>query len=100
MRMVRPLTFIFTLLGMIPSSAPAANAATRNVACSGDITSALSAAVSASANEDIVNIGAGSCSMGGVTISDKNITIQGAGQGVTKIAAQSRIRAMDHDRLE
>src|SRR4029077_685232 len=55
---------------------------------SGDITSALNTAISASATGDTVNISAGSCSMSAISISDKNITIEGAGQGVTSITAQ------------
>ena len=62
---------------------------TRNVTCSGDITSALTTAISASADGDIVNIGAGSCSMGSITITDKNITVQGQGKASTIITAAS-----------
>lgn len=65
----------------------AAEAATRNVACSGNITSALQSAISASAAGDIVNIGAGSCSMNPITINDKNITIQGQGKTSTVVTA-------------
>lgn len=64
-----------------------AQAATRNVACSGNITSALQSAISASSTGDIVNIGAGSCSMNPITITDKNITIQGQGKTGTLITA-------------
>lgn len=62
---------------------------TRNVTCSGDITSALTTAIGASADGDIVNIGAGSCSMGNITVTDKNITIQGQGKASTIITAAS-----------
>lgn len=58
---------------------------TRNVTCSGDISSAVQTAANASADGDIVNIGAGSCTMSGLLIQDKAITIQGQGQGVTNI---------------
>lgn len=61
---------------------------TRNVMCTADITSALTTAIGNSADGDIVSISAGSCSMSGITINDKNITIQGAGQGVTNITAE------------
>jgi hypothetical protein len=64
---------------------------TRYVAASGDITSALNAAIAASVSGDIIEIGAGACSMSSAVsmISDKNIKIQGAGKGVTVITADS-----------
>jgi hypothetical protein len=68
--------------------APPSWAATRSVTCSGDITSALSGAVSASADGDTVSISAGSCSMQRISINDKNITIQGAGKDRTLITAE------------
>ena len=59
-------------------------AATRNVACSGgDITSALQTAINASADGDVVSVGAGSCSAGTVSWANKDITVQGQGKGVT-----------------
>jgi Divergent InlB B-repeat domain len=84
---MRFLAFAFLLIAMaLPGGA---SAATTNVSCNGgDITSALNTAISASATGDTVNISAGSCSMSAVTINDKNITIQGAGQGATNITAQ------------
>jgi hypothetical protein len=65
-------------------------ATTRNVTCSGTITSALNSAISASSNGDIVQISAGSCSMGALNMmTNKNITIQGAGKDSTVITANS-----------
>jgi hypothetical protein len=64
------------------------HAATRSVPCSGDITSALQAAVNASADGDVVSIGSGNCSTTGrISMTDKNITVQGQGKGVTNISA-------------
>ena len=63
---------------------------TRSVTCSGDITAAVKLTIAASADGDLVAIGAGTCSMGNLgTITDKNITIQGAGKGVTVITADA-----------
>lgn len=87
-------------LSWMPASAAFALAATvfatpswgttRNVTCSGDITSAMNSAISSSVDGDIVNISAGSCSMNRLnSISDKNITIQGAGKASTLITANS-----------
>jgi len=69
--------------------APAAQAATtRSVTCSGDITSAMNSAVSSSVDGDTITISAGSCTMSRLnTITDKNITIQGAGKASTLITA-------------
>jgi hypothetical protein len=61
----------------------------RNVACSGTITSTLQSAINASADSDVVNIGAGSCASGQVTWSDKNIKVQGQGIGVTTVSGLS-----------
>ena len=72
------LLILFLLCGL-------ASAATRNVTCSGTITTALQAAVDASSDDDIVNIGAGSCSTAQVSFSNKNITIQGQGQSSTEL---------------
>lgn len=72
---------------LVPS---AAVAATRTVPCSGDITAALNGAIAASVNGDVVTIGAGSCAMGRLAmISNKNITIQGAGKTATILTADS-----------
>jgi hypothetical protein len=85
LRGVCALTTGVLALAAVPQSALAV---TRNVTCSGDITSALNSAISASTSGDVVNIGSGACSMSRVNlISDKNITIQGAGKGVTVITA-------------
>jgi hypothetical protein len=73
------LTFAFVVM---PASVWAA---TRNVTCSGTITSTLQSAINSSTNGDIVNIGAGSCTSGGLSWGDKNVTIQGAGKDVTTI---------------
>jgi hypothetical protein len=60
-------------------------AATRNVACGGNITSALQSAINASADGDLVTVGAGTCSAGEVSWANKNITVQGQGKGVTNV---------------
>lgn len=63
-----------------------------DVSCSGDIASALTTAINASAAGDIVNIGAGSCSVGAmVTLTDacNAVNIQGQGIGLTTITANS-----------
>jgi len=61
----------------------------REVACSGSITSALQSAINSSVDGDIVNIGAGSCTAGGVSWSNKNIVVQGQGIGVTTVSGLS-----------
>lgn len=58
------------------------------VTASGDITSALQSAISSASDGDYIAITAGSCSLSAITINDKNITIKGAGIGVTNITAQ------------
>ncbi|MFA5962209.1 MAG: hypothetical protein WC848_06000 [Parcubacteria group bacterium] len=60
--------------------------ATRNVTCSGDITTALTSATSLAIDGDVVNISVGSCNVNpawdnGVGWVDKNITLQGQGHG-------------------
>jgi hypothetical protein len=65
-----------------------AQAATFNVACNGNISSSLQSAIGSARAGDTVAIGAGNCSMSAINISDKNIIIIGAGQGVTNITAQ------------
>jgi hypothetical protein len=67
---------------------------TRSVACSGDITSAMNTAISASATGDTVSIGAGSCTMRRLSFSNKNIIIRGQGQGVTNITAAAGFAAI------
>ena len=67
---------------------------TRNVACSGDITSTFGAAINASVSGDTITIGAGSCSISNEgSIYDKNVTIIGAGKGVTNIEAENGFAA-------
>ena len=58
---------------------------TRNVTASGTITSALQAAINASADGDTVNISAGTCSAGTVSWQNKNIIVRGQGIGVTTV---------------
>lgn len=53
-------------------------ATTYNIACSGDITSALNSAISSAVKDDIISIGPGTCSSSGITVMDKQLTIQGA----------------------
>lgn len=64
-------------------------AATRSVACSGDITSALQSAINASADGDTVSVGAGTCTGGSVSWSNKDITVYGQGKGVTTVSGLS-----------
>jgi hypothetical protein len=80
-------TICFLVLALMPMLVWAT---TRNVTCSGDITSAMNSAISASSSGDIVNIGSGSCKMSALNMmSDKAITIQGAGASSTIITANS-----------
>ena len=58
---------------------------TRNVTCSGTITTALQDAVNASSDLDVVSIGAGSCTSGRITWTNKNIKVMGAGKTQTNI---------------
>ena len=58
----------------------------RSVACSGAITSALQAAIDAAADTDVINIGAGNCSAGKVSWTNKNIKVQGQGIGATTVS--------------
>lgn len=60
-------------------------AATYSVSCSGDITSALQSAINSAADGDTVNIGAGSCTGGGVSWTNKNISVIGKGIGTTVV---------------
>lgn len=64
-------------------------AATRNVPCSGDITSALQSAINASADGDVVSVGAGTCSAGTVSWTNKNIAVQGQGIGASNVSGLS-----------
>jgi hypothetical protein len=64
-------------------------AATYNVACSGNITSSLQAAINSATDGDTVLIGAGSCSAGGVSWENKNITVRGQGIGNTTVSGLS-----------
>lgn len=75
------------LLALLSICALPAHAVTRNVTCTGNITSALQSAISASGAGDIVNISAGSCTTTFLgSFADKpQFTIQGQGQGVTNI---------------
>ncbi len=73
-----------TLIVLLLLSFPAF-AATRNVACSGNITSSLQSAINSSSDGDIVTIGAGSCSAGTVSWSNKNISVLGQGIGTTTV---------------
>jgi hypothetical protein len=66
-----------------------AMAATISVSCSGSITSALQNAINSANDGDVVSIGAGSCSAGGVSWSNKNIVVQGQGIGTTTVSGLS-----------
>ena len=79
------LTILFGSFGLAKSSW----AATYSVTCSGDITSALNSAISSAVSGDTISIGPGTCSSSGVTVKDKQLTIQGAGQGVINLTADS-----------
>jgi hypothetical protein len=77
------LAIVFSLYITSP-----AEAATYNVTCSGDITSALNSAIASSVSGDTINISAGSCAITGSSgFSDKNIWIKGAGKTNTVITA-------------
>lgn len=76
---MKPLLFLLAL-----ASAPAF-AATRTVACSGDITSALQSAINSSADGDVVSVGAGTCTARTVSWSNKNISVIGQGIGKTVV---------------
>jgi hypothetical protein len=87
-------TFVASLICAVIALAPGVawaqfGGTVRDVACSGTITSALQSAINASADSDVVNIGAGSCSAGQVTWSNKNIKVQGQGIGVTTVSGLS-----------
>lgn len=53
--------------------------------CSGTITSAFQLALDATVDGDTVTIGSGNCTAGQVDFANVNITIQGAGVGITNI---------------
>jgi hypothetical protein len=80
---LKPLSIVLAL-----STAPVF-AATRSVSCSGDITSALQLAINAAVDGDEVSVGAGSCSAGTVSWSNKNITVKGQGIGTTTVSGLS-----------
>src|SRR5262249_3865017 len=79
---------LFSLISLLWASEAQAQS---NVTCNNgnDITSALNTAISAAATGATIGISAGSCSMSPVTITDKNITIMGAGKGQTNITANN-----------
>jgi hypothetical protein len=75
--------FVFCLLTSVTASAA-------TVPCSGDITAALTTAINSTSSGGTVDISAGSCSMSKMAaFTDKNITIRGAGKGVTNITANN-----------
>ena len=86
---MRAVAILLVLLWPIAAAAQGGYAGytgtTRNVTCSGDISSALGTAISNSSDGDIVNIGSGSCSTGTQSWTNKNILITGQGQGVTNL---------------
>jgi len=78
------------LLALFPSPSAAQFSGTvRTVPCSGTITTALQNAINASVDTDVVAIGAGSCSSGQVSWSNKNIMVQGQGIGATSVSGLS-----------
>jgi hypothetical protein len=87
--MKRVKLFLFVFVFVFVSATSRVEAATRNVACSGTITSAVQSAINSSVDGDIVSIGAGTCSFGGASWTDKNITVTGAGKGATILNASS-----------
>lgn len=64
-------------------------AATHSVPCSDDITARLQTAIDASVDGDLISVGAGSCTAGGVSWTNKNITVQGQGIGATTVSGLS-----------
>lgn len=81
--------FLAAIFGVAVGSSSAISA-TYDVVCSGDITSSLQSAINSTVDGDSVVIGPGSCSMGSmVSWTDKNIVVQGSGQNVTNITADS-----------
>ena len=79
----------FILLAAVTIWNSSAIAAIRDVSCSGDITSSLQSAINSSVDSDIVNISSGTCSAGGVSWANKNITVKGQGIGVTNVSGLS-----------
>ena len=77
--------FTYILLSSIFLWNSNAIASTRNVPCTGTITSALQSEINSSVDGDTINIGAGTCSASGVSWINKNITVQGQGIGVTTV---------------
>lgn len=59
------------------------------VTCSGNITAALQAEINAAPDGGTVDIGAGNCTAGSVSWSNKNITVRGQGIGVTTVSGVS-----------
>ncbi len=66
-----------------------ARATTRQVTCSGSITSALQKAVDASSDGDTVSISAGTCTFGGIGWTNRNIAVVGAGPTATLMSGGS-----------
>jgi hypothetical protein len=82
--------FLAAIFGVVVGSSSALAQTTYNVTCVGDITSSLQSAINSTIDGDSVVIGPGSCSMSSmVSWTDKNITVQGSGQNVTNITADS-----------
>ena len=79
--------FIFLFI-LIPSTS---FAVTRNVTCSGSISSSLTSAISSSSSGDIINIGSGSCSASGVSVNKTNLIIQGQGIGSTILSSSGDV---------
>src|SRR5215472_8536136 len=84
--MCRRRLLLFSLISLLWASPAQAQT---TVVCNGDITASLNAAISGATTGATVNIGAGSCSMTPITMTDKNITIMGAGKGQTNITANN-----------
>jgi len=85
--MMRLIAVLWSLFLCMVSLGAEASATIYNVSCSGDITSTLTSAIHSAVNGDTINISAGSCSMNNIGLINTNITIQGAGKGVTVITA-------------
>jgi hypothetical protein len=77
--MKKLLVFLFILFPFL------ANAATYNVTCSGNITSALNGAHTAASTGDTILVSSGSCTTSSTVYLSKGITLQGAGIGNTVI---------------
>lgn len=59
------------------------------VSCTGNITSALQTAINQAVDGDVIEVGAGNCSAGTVSWTNKNILVRGLGIGVSNVSGLS-----------